>query len=176
MRVLSLILILFGCEAFAKGAIAYSMNPDGTWFVFAEWNQPTSTQAQDAAIQGCKGKGGTVCKIIKSLDNGCASVAITNEGKFALGQSDSQTKAQDKSVAACLVADPGGSCVVRKSFCDNTGGFIPSDASLTPVNPGPTQFFCRSGRDYSRCMTPGQGPPALGGAAERERYCRMAFC
>ena len=128
MKFLWLVLALTCPPALAKGAIAFSMNPDGVWFAFAEWNRPTSTLAEDAALAGCKGKGGVACKIIKAVDNGCVSLAVTNEGKYALGTGNTQLKSQSKAVDACLALEPEGSCVVRRSFCDNTGGFIPADA------------------------------------------------
>jgi hypothetical protein len=175
-RILLIIFFLQSPLAVAKGAIAFSTNPDGSWFVFAEWNKPSLVLAEDAALNGCKAKGGVACKVVYTATNGCASVAVTNEGNFALGSAITQSKAQDKSINACLAKEPEGSCIVRKSFCDNTGGFIPDDTPLTPVNPGPNQFFCRKGGDYARCLTPSQRPATLDGPTERERYCRMVFC
>lgn len=177
MNRLLIAFFLFSPPAMAKGAFAFSLNPDGKWVVFADFNRGTKITAEDNAMTGCKAKGGLKCKILISVENGCHAVAITNEGQTGLGTGPNQRVAQARSVASCLAVDPGGSCVVRKSFCDNTGGFVQSDANPQPITGGgSTPFFCRSPGDYNRCMSTSQGPASEGGPAERERYCRMAFC
>lgn len=175
-----ILLLLLSEMAFGKAAIAYSDNKDGTWAVFAEWNRSSQVLADDAALSGCKGKGGKDCKIVKSADGLCHAIAITNEGgkAWGLGSGTNQKAAQDKSVVKCLTVDPIGSCVVRKSFCDTSpSGFVPDNAAEVggvPVTVDPGDVPCRSPKDYNACRSAtGQG---FGTAVERTKYCKMAFC
>lgn len=159
MTLLILIASLFSFSAHAKGAFAFATNPDGTWVVSAEWNQPTSVVAEDRATALCRAKGGLNCSVIREVSGECISIAVTNEGRYKFGVGDDQIEAQSRSVAACLSTNPGDSCIVRKSFCDN------STTNLFP---------CRDDDGFSACLL--QGRPGPGGATERRQYCRMAFC
>lgn len=184
MKLIFFLALLTPSFASAFAAIAYSDNKDGTWAVFAEWAQTSPTLASQKAIAGCRARAGIDCKIVKTATNGCHAIAITNEGAAAwgLGTADSQIAAQDRSIVKCLLVDPVGSCVVRKSFCDNTcdgsvcpwvqANAFPNDNNPQVMNPGP--FYCRSPRDYTACKSAtGQG---FGTPVDRDRYCKMAFC
>lgn len=174
----SLILVLgvfTAPTALAKGAFAFSQDPiTGNWVIASAFNESSQTAANEAAIRTCRSKGGLSCRVIREVHNGCHSIAITNEGVYAIASGNSQRQAQDRSLTACLASEPFGSCVIRRSFCDNTDGFRPADASPTPLQPGPDQFFCRSANDYRACIR--QRQPAYGIPQDRENYCRMAFC
>lgn len=177
-----LLLLLLPQFASAHSAIAYSDNKDETWAVFADWNRPSATLAEDAALAGCKNKSGKFCKIVKTANSLCHSIAISNEGGAAwgLGQAINQRDAQDQSIVKCLQKDPYGSCVVRKSFCDTfPSGFVPDDAKKVngvpvPVQPG--DHPCRSPKDYDACIS-AIGPQGTAqDKQDRIRYCKMAFC
>lgn len=147
-------------EAQAKGAIAFSYHPDDSTFVVGvEWNQPTMVLAEDRALASCRRKNGRSCEIIQQVEGECIAIAVTNEGLYRLAKGDTQIEAQRNAVAACLSRNPGDSCIVRKSFCDNSTS---------------NYHACRSEASYDACLT--QGRPGFGGAPEREQYCRMAFC
>ncbi len=110
-------------------------------------------------MAACRRKGGRSCGVIEQVSGECVSVAVTNEGRYRVASGATQTEAQASSVAGCLARYPGDSCIVRKSFCDNSTSNI---------------HDCRSDTGYDACMT--QGRPGFGGAVERQQYCRMAFC
>ncbi len=155
-----LLLAIFTNPAGAKGAIAFSFHPDTISFVVAvDWNQPTMVLAEDRAMAACRRKGGRSCSIVQQVEGECVAIAVTNEGRYRVASGATQMEAQRNSVNACLARNPGDSCIVRKSFCDNSTGNV---------------HDCRSDSGYDACMT--QGRPAFGGAIERQQYCRMAFC
>lgn len=167
---------LWAPRLWATGAFAFSKNQDGTFKVAADFNRGRAVIAEQNALDDCRAKGGRACRIVKTVRSGCHSLAANNDGKFAFGVGASQKLAQDKSVRACRAVSPEGGCVVRKSFCDNSDGFIQNDAARRPLQPGPSQFFCRSPKDYMACRSQAQGRSAFGGPNEREQYCRMTFC
>lgn len=177
-----LALLLTSHFASAHSAIAYSDNNDETWAVYADWNRSSAILAEEAAIKGCKAKGGKTCKIVKTANSLCHSIAITNEGgaSWGLGTGVNQLEAQDQSIVRCLQKDPTGSCVVRKSFCDSTpSGFVADNAKKingVPVLVTPGQQPCRSPGDYNACKG-AIGPQGTAQDKEdRVRYCKMAFC
>lgn len=149
-----------GQGAFAHGAIAFSFHPDTIDFVVAvDWNQPTLLLAEDRALAACRRKNGRSCEVIQNVSGECVAIAVTNEGRYRVAKGDTQIEAQNNSVAGCLARNPGDSCIVRKSFCDNSTANI---------------HACRNETSYDACLT--QGRPGFGGAIERRQYCRMAFC
>ncbi len=162
MRIFFLLLLILNVpsEAIAHGAIALSFHPDTiTFVVAAEWNQPSIVIAEDRAMAICRRKGGRSCGVIEQVSGQCVAVSITNEGLYRVAAGDTQGEAQQNSIAACLARNPGDSCIVRKSFCDNSTMNV---------------HACRSEEGYDTCLT--QGRPGFGGATERQQYCRMVFC
>lgn len=161
IQALLLVLVLVtSSTALAHGAIAFSFHPDTIDYVVAvEWNQPTMLMAEDRALAACRRKNGRRCEVIQQVSGDCVAIAVTNEGLYRVAFGDTQIEAQRRSVANCLARNPGDSCIVRKSFCDNSTSNI---------------HACRNTDSYDACLS--QGRPGFGGAIERRQYCRMAFC
>jgi hypothetical protein len=175
-----LLAFAFGTGGHAASAIYYSDNGNDSWTAYADWN-PILTVAQEKAYEGCRKAGGINCKaVLRTKQEGCYALAVSNEGGpfWGTGVADTQKGAWNVAQSNCEKKDTNpysvlGTCVIRKSYCDNSGGFEQDNAARLPATCGATPVVCARPRDYCHCLI--QGRP-ITTEREREKYCRMVFC
>jgi hypothetical protein len=178
------LLFVLNTQAFGASSIFYSDNGNGTFAVGAEWGE-TLVGAEEEALKSCKEKGGIKCKsVLSTTTPGCYSFAVSNEGGplWSVARADTQKKSWDDATKKCLAQqwdgnkNPSGiigSCVIRKSYCDNSKGFEQDDAAKNPADCVSPPVTCSTPIHYCRCLN--QGKPVTT-PKELEKYCRMVFC
>jgi hypothetical protein len=86
-----------------KGVLGYSTN------------LPTKEQAEQAALQDCRAKGGLDCKIEISYGNQCAAVVVGDPG-YGVFPGATLSEATNKSLKECAAAGNKG-CHILYSAC-----------------------------------------------------------
>lgn len=97
------------------GALAVSAS---TLASGTSWNYNTADAANQAALDGCRERGGIDCKIVKSVADVCVSLAVSSPQKLFTvgGPTGAGNFADDAALLKCRRAG-GKSCIVQASFC-----------------------------------------------------------
>jgi transposase len=77
----------------------------------------TKEEAQEAAMNDCRAKGGTSCKLEVAYQNGCAALAGSDSGYVVTSDADT-SKAESSALATCSKAG-NANCHVFYSACSN---------------------------------------------------------
>ncbi|QDE38923.1 DUF4189 domain-containing protein [Luteibacter pinisoli] len=77
-------------------------------------NMSTMNLAESAAMDSCKAKGGTACKIALSMSNGCGSLAVGTK-VLVTGHGATRDEAEKAAITKCSEDDTN--CATLESLC-----------------------------------------------------------
>jgi len=99
------------CNQTVYGALAYDA---GTGAVGWSYDFTDQAGAEKQALSGCS-EHGTACKIVYDFWNSCASLAVADDGSYAVGSGDTEDQANNEALIAC--GKDGQNCSIQAWSC-----------------------------------------------------------
>ena len=99
------------CNRLQYGALAYDSE---TGAVGWSYDFPDAAGAEQKALSSCL-EHGRSCKVVYDFWNSCASLAVADDGSYAVGRGETEDAANDEAVIAC--AGNGQNCSIQAWSC-----------------------------------------------------------
>ena len=104
------------------GAIAVGQTAYGESVAYGfSWNAAAKDEATGAAVNACRGAGGTDCATLGWFHNGCGALAMDLHGMAQGKGARSQEQAETRALRSCEAAG-GPGCAIVGSQCTEPGG------------------------------------------------------
>lgn len=106
----------------AHGAIAFGGAGYEDFVAYGlSWNYATKDEAVGAAVDTCRGAGGTACTELAWFRNGCGALALDRYGGAQGMGARSREQAEARALRSCEAAG-GSGCAIVDSQCADPGG------------------------------------------------------